>query len=202
MRIDTPEHMNSLQKIFPLIPRALRQIQSDIDPRTFRVLGEGARAHVVHDIVMKEAEETFDEDSIISIGNSRGLRHFVLPDVFIRLHRSSGPSLRISTNRTGQSQKWNVVPRNLPTKGVPDPNVRFHLVYVPDFSWTNVERCAVGLYRGNEAIEVVEIDVDGWYRGEAAQIDEMRPGRITPRLTLKPQERTRPMEGLDDDTGT
>lgn len=66
MRIDTPEHMNSLQKIFPLIPRALRQIQSDIDPRTFRVLGEGARAHVVHDIVMKEAEETFDEDSIIS----------------------------------------------------------------------------------------------------------------------------------------
>lgn len=202
MRIDTPEHMELFQQIFPLVPQALRRLQSDVDPGTFRVMAEGTRATMIHNIVMTEAEEMFDEGSIISTGKSRGLRHFVLPDVLVRLHRSGDPSFRISTNRTRQSKRWDAVPRNLTINGVPDPNIHFHLVYVPDITWAKVDHCAVGLYRGNDAIELVEIDVDGWYRGEAAQIDEMRPGRVTTRLTLKPQERTRPMEGLGDDTGT
>lgn len=197
MRIDTPENMEHLQRIFPLIPRALDRAQAEIGPTAFAVLRNPTRSAIVHDLIIAEAELAFSDDESIHLVDSKTLRHFMLPDLGLRIHRGSERGRRIMINRTQQTREWYAKPQ-LVIDGFPDPNDRFHLVYVPDVTWTRVDSCVVGLYYAEKAVETRDIDVDAWYAARNVT-DLARPEATdTPRITLKPAARQAELEGTND----
>lgn len=197
MRIDTPENMEHLQRIFPLIPRALDRAQAEIGTATFSVLRNPTRSAIVHDLIIAEAEQAFNDDTSIHLVDSRGLRHLMLPNLGVRFHRGSQRGQRIRINQTRQSKDWYAKPQ-LVFDGFPDPNDRFHLVYVPDVTWTRVDSCVVGLYYAEKAVETRDIDVDAWYAARNVT-DLTRPEATdTPRITLKPAARQAELEGTND----
>lgn len=203
MRIDSPEHMAALQQIIPLIAWGVGKMQSDVAPDTFRRLGPRSRASLLHDLVFNQAEEFPDTLEGVSVGRSKGLRYFRLNDVSVRLHRGQKNSYQVMTNRTEQTRTWNALPTNrqLALDAVPDPNVRFSLVYVPDQFWIKIEQCVVGLYHWEEPQAVIELDLDDWYGQVPAAPELIRPMSDRPKLKLKtPMQQ--PMEGIEDGTGS
>lgn len=186
MKIDTPEHMAAIDEIFPVLPWALQQMQSDVGGVTSIVLREATRATVFHDLVMSRGEQMFEDHQMISVRRVKEQRHFVLPDVLVRVHRGRGNDLRISINETIQSEEWDFVG---PIQGFPDPNTRFHLVYSTDPTWSMIDKCIIGHYHRRDRIAWREIDVDDWYQGQEPEFDLGPTGSSDVsrrRLRLKP----------------
>jgi hypothetical protein len=105
-------------------------------------------------------------------------------------------------NRTIQSREWNAKPRQVVFEGFADPNDRFHLVYVPDVTWTMVESCVVGLYYGNDPVDSRTIDVEAWYAArEIIPVPDPEMGEI-PEITLKPAVARLNLEERNDAQGT
>lgn len=187
MKIDTPEHMAAINEMFPILPWALQQMQSDVSGVTSIALREATRATVFHDLVMSRGEEVFDGHHAISVRRVKEQRHFVLPDVLVRVHRGRGNDLRISINETIQTEEWDFVG---PLEEFPDPNTRFHLVYSTDPTWSMIDKCIIGHYHRRDRIAWREIDVDDWYQGHdpGFELGPTGPSDVARRrLRLKPE---------------
>lgn len=195
--IDDPATQEALARIFPLLPWALERMQQGIDPLVFVDLEPGTKATILHNLVMREGECRFAEFDGIDVVHSRGLMHFVLPDLLLRVKHARPQTLQIATNRTVQTFEWTY---QLPLRGVADPRDRLHLVYVPDEMWTKITRSVVGVYHAKEAKEWRDIDVDAWYQAGGAVVNPFAPEIELPPLTLKPGIVALPLEERDGTT--
>lgn len=189
------ETQGALERIFPLLPWALTQVQDGVAPLVFADLGPGTKAAVVHDVIMQEGLRRFADAEDIAVRSSQGLLHFVLPGSLLRVKRGDRRTLSIANNRTLQTLEWTYQKSLI---GMADPSNRMHLVYVPDEPWATISRCIVALYRGKQPrLPWYEIDVGGWYEAGGATIDPYIPDRQLPPLTLKPGVGPRPLEEID-----
>jgi hypothetical protein len=184
----------AIERLFPLLPWALEEMQVNIAPGLFGDLEPGTRAAVAHDLVMKEGQRRFTNPDDIVVADSQGLFHFVLPSVLLRVKRGDSRSLGIATNQTKQTMVWTY---QLPLSGMPDPRDYLHMVYVPDPFWTTIRRCIVGVYHGKLPRASYEVDVDDWYSNRGATIDPFAREAKTPSLTLKPGVIPLPLEEID-----
>lgn len=190
---DDPVTQEAVRRIFPLIPWALREMQTKIDPLTLGDFDGRVRAGMTHRLVMEEGRRRFDEVNGIEVVTTNQLSHFICGDLLIRVKHSQPRSWRIAINPTVQTARWT----NLPLAGVPDPRNFLHLVYVPDRFWTTVHQSAIGEYYGDEPRRWREIDVEGWLDAGGASVTPMTPLDDIPPLTLKPGATPLPIEGLD-----
>lgn len=185
----------ALDRIFPLLPWALTQVQEAITPLLFADLTSGTRAAVVHNAAMSEGDRRFADDPEIEVRRSQGLQHFVLPNYLIRVKRGERRTLGIANNRTRQTAEWTQVA----FEGMPHPSNRLHLVYIPDESWTVVTRCIIAPYRGKyPLLPWHEIDVDRWYEARGASVEPFAPDQPIPPLTLKPSVTPLPLEEVNE----
>lgn len=201
MRIDTPENMNALQQILPMLAWGLNRLQTDIAPDTLRMMGERSRASVLHDLVFEHAAENRDSLQGIRLDESKGLRYFrVNGDINVRLNRGEKDTFYKNVNRNRQTRSWNEVPPNglLEFGVLPDPNVNFSLVYVPDEFWSKLGQAVIGIYVWDRPTRYRELDLESWYRGLPAPPQPIQPTIDRPALRLKPSIQ-KEIEGLAED---
>jgi hypothetical protein len=195
--LDDPQTQAAVARIVPLIPWAIERLQSDIDPLRFIDLRPGRRAGIVHDWIMAEAKRRFDGSDDVTVVDSNGLHHFVIPGALLRVKMARRRRFRIATNDTVQTRRW---VHQLPLGPDIDPRSHLHLVYCPDATWTAVERCGIGLYHGNELVPGSWLELDASASTESGPlIDHLMvdQGKL-PQLKLKPQYRPRRLVGFDE----
>lgn len=181
-----------LDRIYPFIPWALGQLQSEVKPVTFGSLSSRSKASMVHDLVMDAGGRSLTDEDGVVVANSNQLLHFVYPDVKVRVKHARPDNFEITVNRTEQTKLWTFAS---PLPGIADPYLYLHLVYCPDEGWAVVERAAIALYWGNTPRLWREIDLDGWDASGGASIDPITPQGPSPRLTLKPGYEAVPLDG-------
>ena len=194
--IDDPVTQAGLARIFPLIPDALRRLQTDVGPLVLADLSPGVKAAIVNNLVLAQGSRLFDDDPDISVATSRGLKYFALRGAVVRIKLAERRRLNISLNHTAQTKEWT---QQTVLDGFADPRDRLHLVYVPDDLWTTVARSVVGVYHGAEIRDCREMDVDGWFEDGGAAIDLFSPPSESARtqIRLKAGLATMPLEVAD-----
>lgn len=195
MMIAAESTRRAIDRIFPLLPWSLTQLQNGLEARLLADLELGTRASFVNNIVMKEGDRRFTDPNDIVVSNANGLQHFVIPTAKIRVKRGDARFLNIANNRTKQTLEW--TSGQLPLDEVDDPRNYLHLVYVPDPFWITIKRCGWGLYKGKTPVTWHEIDVDDWYEGGGAAIDPFAPEPLMRALKLKPGATPLPLEEID-----
>jgi hypothetical protein len=157
MNFETTETMDALHELVRVLSSTVEMLGVGLAPDWLLDMQHATRASIVHDRVMAELARQFEYHPVISVYNSRGLSYVTIHGNRFRVHCTKDHAGRISINRTTQTRNWNSGQPVIP--GLPDPNEHYHIVYLPDDTWTTVSRLLVGVYNGTHPVEVREIDL-------------------------------------------
>lgn len=191
---DDLQLLKGLEKIVPLLPRALNELQG-LGPLRLVDLRESSKASAVHDFAMEEGMRRFQEDSEIQVTEAKGLRYFSFGKHLVRIKHAK-PNLQIAINDTAQTQQW----QQGVLEGWSDPRLCLHLVYVPDLMWETISRCVIAEYSGISPRNYYDISVDGWYSCADSNVQRYSPDQKLPPLSLQPGVISVPLELREDGT--
>ncbi len=132
------------------------------DPLLFSDMSDRSKASMVWDTFTREALRRFDDHAEIEALETKQLIFVRIAGVNIRLRKADRQSLKIAKNQTQQTVLW-TRGRQTVLPGFEDPSIQLFLSYCPDYLWSKLERCVIGLYRDDTPIAYRELDLeDDW----------------------------------------
>ena len=198
MNFEQDEVMTSLSQVANVIVSSVAVLGEKLDSEWLSDIAHATRASIVHDRVMAELARQFDGHPDIQVHESNVLAFLTVKGIRFRAHCTKDLDCRISINRTVQTRQWNSGKRPVP--GLPDPNEHYHIVYVPDETWSKVRKLIVGSYEGPRPVVKREIDLASlvetiYFVGVSAAPQDA----VIPTLKLKPQEEQLLLEDMNDE---
>ncbi|MGC4192892.1 MAG: hypothetical protein QM589_17240 [Thermomicrobiales bacterium] len=177
--LDADDNRTALAEIAQTAIDAFRQCRDLQDPQIYGDLTVGAHAKQVFDVFCRLAQRRFSEHPRIQVYQTNQLTFLGLGDINIRLRKSSRGGLRIARNATVSTGQWTSADlATLP--GFDHATLQLILAYSPDRIWMDIERMALGLYRGDMPISYRELDLsmlsaEGINRWDSASAEQSFP---------------------------